>query len=263
MSDSSGGGATDDAPGRETEEDRDLASLREEVEDRYDFDDFGPADMAEMSADEWEAAFEPDTWITGEELLDRVATDLTARVATREVFARVERHDDPPHVLAYSDEGYALVRPDGSVEGQGTVLRDVKPVVALCSMADYDVNEPTTTEPLPSPDDVPEGGGELGDLVVQVVAGVQVLAGVVLLGGAVLSAAGVFGGAGSNVVLLIVAGIAFLLVGLFLFTVVANARLSGRFRAEEYRERLRTVGLDDGERPEFVPRLEADEAEEE
>ncbi|NIQ56861.1 MAG: hypothetical protein GWN85_26365, partial [Gemmatimonadetes bacterium] len=45
-------------------------SLREAVEAKYDFDDFRPADMAQMSLEEWEAAFDPDTWITGTELLD-------------------------------------------------------------------------------------------------------------------------------------------------------------------------------------------------
>jgi hypothetical protein len=40
---------------------------------------------------------------------------------------------------------------------------------------------------------------------------------------------------------------------------VANARLSDKFRAEEYRDRLRAIGLDDGERPEFVPELTSEE----
>ena len=43
----------------------------------------------------------------------------------------------------------------------------------------------------------------------------------------------------------------FLLVGVFLFVVVANARLSDRFRSEEYRNRLRAVR--DHGRPDFVP----------
>jgi len=49
-------------------------------------------------------------------------------------------------------------------------------------------------------------------------------------------------------------GILFALIGVFLFTVVANARLSDRFRAAEYRDRLRAVD-EAGERPEFVPQL--------
>ena len=40
-----------------------------------------------------------------------------------------------------------------------------------------------------------------------------------------------------------------------LFAVVANARLSDKYRAEEFRNRLRAVGLDDGERPEFLDEL--------
>jgi hypothetical protein len=50
-----------------------------------------------------------------------------------------------------------------------------------------------------------------------------------------------------------VVGLGFVLAGAFLFLVVANARLSDRFRAEEYRNRLRAVGLESGERPDFLP----------
>jgi hypothetical protein len=57
-----------------------------------------------------------------------------------------------------------------------------------------------------------------------------------------------------------VMGIVFLAVGLLLFTVVANARLSDRFRAEEYRNRLRAVDLEPGERPDFLPDEDGDRA---
>ncbi|RXK51480.1 DUF7319 domain-containing protein [Halorientalis pallida] len=222
--------------------------LREQVEAQYDFDNFGPDQMAEMSADEWDAAFDPDTWITGEELLDRVEADLKNRVVVRDVFARVERLKDG-RVVAYSDEGYAAVYPDGSVEGFGTVLRDVKPVVALCSMDEYDVPDMPDGEVLPTPTEVPEGSGELGNLMLQLVGGMQVLAGIGLLGAWIVF--------GLNVVA-IVAGLAFLLIGVALFFTVANARLSDRFRAEEYRNRLRAIGIEDGERPDFLP-VEDDE----
>src|SRR6056297_1420414 len=95
----SGGGDTAESA------DEEIAALRQEVEQKYDFDNFGPQEMAEMSQEEWEAAFDPDTWITGEELLDRVEADLKNRVATRDVFARIERFDDL--LIAYSDSGYA------------------------------------------------------------------------------------------------------------------------------------------------------------
>ena len=245
-------GAEDERPAdREPPEgdERSLRAVRTEVEEKYDFENFGPADMAEMSVDEWQAAFDPETWITGEELLDRVEADLKTRVANRDVFARLERHDDPPRLLAYSDTSYAIVYPDGSVEGEGTVLRDVKPTVALCSMESYDVPEPPEGRVLPRPDEVPEGGNELGNNVLQVIAGFQIVAALVLLGAGVLR----FGTRGSNALLLFVAGIGFLAIGVVLFTVVANARLSDSFRAEEYRERLRGVGLAEGERPEFLP----------
>ena len=52
---------------------------------------------------------------------------------------------------------------------------------------------------------------------------------------------------------MLVAGVLFVGIGIFLFTVVANARLSDRFRAEEYRNRLRAVDLEPGERPEVLP----------
>ena len=233
-----------------------VEALREEVEAKYDFDNFGPEEMAKMTAEEWEAVFDEESWITDSALLDRVADDLRARVANREVFARIERHDDPNRVLAYSDEGYALVFPDGTVEGHGTVLRDVKPTVALCSMDDYDVPEPPSDDPLPSPDEIPEGGSELGNWMIQAIAGTQLLAGLVLLGGGGLAAAGVFGGVGTGPVVLIVAGLAFVAIAVVLFLVVANARLSDKFRSEEYRDRLRAVGLEDGDRPDFVPALE-------
>jgi hypothetical protein len=248
-----------DADGDEaTTDDESVEALRQEVEAKYDFDNFGPADMAQMTAEEWEAAFDEESWITGGQLLDRVADDLRSRVATREVFARIERHTDPDRVLAYSDEGYALVFPDGTVEGHGTVLRDVKPTVALCSMDDYEVPEPPSDDPLPKPDEIPDGGSELGNWMLQLIAGIQLLAGLVLLGGAGLAATGAIGGAGASPVLLVVAGLAFLAIALVLFLVVANARLSDKFRSEEYRDRLRAVGLADGERPDFVPAIEAD-----
>jgi hypothetical protein len=253
--DADGEGVTED---ESTDGDAAVEALRQEVEAKYDFDDFGPADMAQMTAEEWEAAFDEESWITGPALLDRVADDLRSRVATREVFARIERHTEPDRVLAYSDEGYALVFPDGTVEGHGTVLRDVKPTVALCSMDDYDVPEPPSDAPLPEPDEIPDGGSELGNWMLQLIAGAQLLAGLVLLGGGGLTAAGAIGGAGASPVLLIVAGLAFLAIALVLFLVVANARLSDKFRSEEYRDRLRAVGLADGERPDFVPAIEAD-----
>ncbi|WP_235853549.1 DUF7319 domain-containing protein [Halosimplex salinum] len=247
--------------GAETTETESIEALREQVEAEYDFENFGPSDMASMSSEEWEAVFDPESWITGQELLDRVEADLKRRVAEREVFARVERQDD--RVLAYSDEGYATVRADGSVEGHGTVLRDVKPTVALASMESYDVPEAPPDDLLPEPQEVPEGSGELGNTMLQVVAGFQVLAGVLLIGGWLVISIGVVAppGGGSvsslNVVAMLVAGVFFLAIGLLLFAVVANARLSDKFRAEEYRNRLRAVELEPGERPDFLP----DEAE--
>jgi len=59
--------------------------------------------------------------------------------------------------------------------------------------------------------------------------------------------------------LLAIAGLGFLTIGIILFVVVANARLSDSFRAEEYRERLRGIGLEDGQRPEFLPPAPDDE----
>ena len=226
-----------------------VEELREAVDEKYDFENFGPAEMADMSIEEWQAAFDPETWITGEGLLDRVEADLKTRVQRREVFARIERYDDPPRLLAYSDSSYAMIYPDGSVEGEGTVLRDVKPTVALCSMESYDVPDSPDGPVLPRPEEVPEGGSELGNNMLQVIAGIQVLAGLVLLGGGLFA----FGTRGENALLLFIAGLGFLVIGVILFVVVANARLSDTFRAEEYRERLRGVGLEDGERPEFLP----------
>jgi len=216
------------------------------VAERFDFEDFGPADMERMTAEEWDAAFDPDSWVTGTDLLDRVEGELRSRVARREVFAVVEREDSPDgeRVVAYADEGYALVYGDGTVEGRGTVLRDVKPTVALCSMPDYDPVDVDSDRGLPDPDAVAERDGSLGNLVLQVVGGAQVLAGLILLGAWV--------GWALHVVVAVVA-LAFLGFGVLLLAVVANARLSDRFRAEQYRERLRDAGVTEGERPNFVP----------
>lgn len=258
--DPEGAGSTGDTDTDTRTDTGDIETLRRQVEEEYDFEDFGPGDMAEMSPEEWEAAFDPETWITGEELLDRVESDLRRQVANREVFARVERFGDL--LVAYSDSGYAAVYPDGSVEGRGTVLRDAKPTVALCSMDSYDVPEAPEGDLLPDPHEVPDDSSStLGNTVLQIVAGVHVLAGLVLLGAWVLYIAGILSQPGTNtqglnLAFIIVAGLGFLSVGVFLFTVVANARLSDRFRAEEFRDRLRAVGLEDGGRPEFLREID-------
>ena len=247
-----GGGAGDEDEADGTDDvDAELESLRQAVEDEYDFEDFGPEEMAEMSYEEWEAVFDADTWITGTELLDRIEADLRGRVAGREVFARIERlvpdpaENEPERLLAYSDEGYAMVYPDGSVDGRGTVLRDVKPTVALCSMDDYEVDDPPEGEGLPAPSAVPEGSGELGNFMLQITAAIQLLAGVGLFVAWIAL--------GVETIFAPVVGLVFVIAGAFLFLVVANARLSDRFRAEEYRNRLRAVGLESGERPDFLP----------
>ncbi|WP_232701203.1 DUF7319 domain-containing protein [Halobacterium wangiae] len=278
MTDSSAGGG-DPSP-RDEEPPADLA---ERVDEEYDFEEFGPREMAEMSVDEWEAAFDPETWITGERLLDRVEDDLRHRVATRDVFAVVERDsiDGDPIVLAYSDEGYAIVYGDGTVEGRGTVLRDVKPTVALCSMDDYDVPNPPEHAGLPDPQDVPEGSSGIGTSLLQYVGLAQVVAGLLLFVSPftydplVRTCPQVVGSSarnctvagttlelhplGDSAIVAVIAGIGFLLFGGLMLLVVANARLSDRFRSEEFRNRLRSAGLGDGERPAFVPETDREE----
>lgn len=240
------------APGSDPEDaERELEELRAAVEEKYDFENFGPEQMAEMTAEEWEAVFDPETWITGSELLDRLEADVKTRVARRDVFARIERLDNPDRLVAYSDEGYVVVYPDGSTEGRGTVLRDVEPLVALNSMEEYDPPAMPEGELLPDPVDVPEGSGEKGNFVIQIIAGVQLLAAVVLLGVWLLGVFRVDPFAADPI--LLVTGLGFLVIGFFLFLMVANARLSDRFRAEEYRNRLRAIGIDAEERPEWLP----------
>jgi len=119
-------------------------------------------------------------------------------------------------------------------------------------MDSYEVEEAPAGAVLPRPDEVPEGSGELGNLMLQVIAAVLGLAGLALLGGAVL-APGAAAGSAIGRGLMIVFGLLFLAATVVLFFTVANARLSDKFRAEEYRERLRAVGLEDGERPDFLP----------
>ncbi|MFB6210215.1 MAG: hypothetical protein ABEI76_01625 [Halobacteriales archaeon] len=264
------------------DDDVSMAELRAAVEEKYDFEDFTAEDMASMSGEEWEAAFDAESWITGSALLDRVEADLQNRIASRDVFAVVERITEggEERLLAYSDEGYSIVYPDGTVEGRGTVLRDVKPVVALCSMEEYEVSEPPEGDILPDPESVPEGGSELGNQLMLAVAGVQLVAGLFLLLSPVIvepllelfcqptTETGVYNCAiglpgstttiamqspGRAIVLTTIVGLGFLVISGLLFVVVANARLSDRFRAEEYRERLRATGVGTDERPDFLP----------
>jgi hypothetical protein len=225
-----------------------VEALRREVEDEYDFEEFTPDDMAEMSPDEWEAVFDPETWITGEELLDRIETDLRRRVAERDVFAVVERPEEQ-RVVAYSDRGYAAVHGSGRVEGEGPILREIEPIVALCAMDEYDVTEPEVDRPLPDPEVVDTGSGRLGHVLLQTVAAAQVLGGIGLLVAPLFTD---LAGEGT-VILTTAAGLGFLVFGVLLFVLVANARLSGRFQAEEYRERLAAAGVGSEERPDFVP----------
>ena len=237
--------AGDHAPDDGGEAD-DLDALRERVDEEYDFDDFGPADMARMSPDEWDAAFDPETWITGDRLLDRVEAELKSRIARRDVFGVLERvrEDGEERILVYSDEGYVIVRPSGEIAGDGTILRDVEPIIALAAMESYDVPEPPDDWSLPHPDSVPEGSGEFGNLMIQTIALVQFLAGGALL------VAWLF--TDLDTVVAPAMGLVFLFIGLFLFVMVANARLSDRFRSEEYRNRLRAL-REAKERPDFVP----------
>lgn len=221
--------------------DEELETLREAVEEKYDFDNFGPADMAEMSAEEWEAAFDHETWITGSELLDRVECDLKGKIASREIFAMLER--DPQQLLVYSDVGYAIVSPDGTVEGEGSLRREVEPIVAMCSMEEYEISEPPEDYELPAPEAVAEQTGEFGNLMLQLIAGMQVVGGMALLVAFVL-------GFVSTLVAPAIGGL-FVIVGGFLFLLVANARLSDRFRAEQYRNRLRALDVEEIERPEI------------
>jgi len=79
--------------------------------------------------------------------------------------------------------------------------------------------------------------------MIQVVAIVQVLAGAALLIASFVI--------DLNTIVAPAMGIVFLLIGLLLFVMVANARLD-RFRSEEYRERLRAL-RQAKERPDFVP----------
>lgn len=243
----------DTAPGDDVDDDAELDALRAAVEEKYDFDNFGPADMAKMTPEEWEAVFDADSWITGPRLLDRVENDLKVRVASRDIFAVLERDtaDGVERLLAYSDEGYAVVSPDGTVEGRGGILRDVEPVVAMCSMEEYEVGEPPEDYQLPAPEAVAEQTGEFGNLMLQIIAGMQFLGGIALILAWLLT--------GLDTLVAPLIGGLFAVVGFLLFLLVANARLSDRFRAEQYRNRLRAVEAEGIERP-HIP-LENDAAE--
>ncbi|MEF8831283.1 MAG: hypothetical protein V5A23_07085, partial [Halobacteriales archaeon] len=170
------------------------------------------------------------------------------RVADRDVFAVVERvHGDRPRVVAYSDRSYAVVHPDGSVEGEGAVLRDVKPTVALASIPDYEVPDVPDDAGLPSPDAVGGTRSSLGNRMLQFVAAALVVSSLVLFGATVFTD---LGGAG---IVAATTGLVFLVVGVALLFTVANARLSSRYRTEEFRERLRGAGVEQGDRPAFLP----------
>lgn len=244
------GSSDDSEPAGSDPEEPSVEALRSQIEEKYDFDDFGPRDMERMTPEEWDVAFDPDTWITGRELLDRVKADMKQRVADRDVFARIERLSDPDRLIAYSDEGYAVVYEDGTVTGEGIVLRDVKPSVALCSMDEYEAPELQRGEVLPHPSEVPEGSGSLGHRMMLLVGVALTLMGVALIGAVIV-------GVSESALVGTAFGLVFIVIGFGLFLVVANARLSDRFRAEEYRDRLRAVGRGSEERPAVLEELDS------
>ncbi len=247
--DASGEPDRDPSPGSEADGDAEsVEALRERVEEKYDFEAFGPREMAEITPEEWDVAFDDESWITGDELLARVERELKSRIASREVFAVLEHAEVEGEraLVAYSDTDYAIVFPDGAVEGRGTIVRDVKPTVALCSMDDYAVDDPPEDWRLPDPDSIPDSGSEVGNWMLQLLAGTQLLVGIgTLVAWPIL-------GARDNMVLLVV-GLGFTLVGIVLFMMVANARLSEKFRLREYKGRLRSTGAASAERPDFLP----------
>ncbi|RRJ32012.1 DUF7319 domain-containing protein [Halocatena pleomorpha] len=250
--DAPAGSSDDGEPAGSDTEEPSVEALRRQVEEKYDFDDFGPRDMERMTPEEWDAAFDPETWITGTELLDRVEADMKQRIADRDVFARIERLSDPDRLVAYSDEGYAVVFGDGSVKGEGIVLRDIKPSVALCSMDEYEAPELQQGEVLPHPSEVPEGSGSLGHRMMLFVGVAMAVMGVLLIGSTVVSGS-------ERAVIGTAFGLGFIVVGVVLFVIVANARLSDRFRSEEYRDRLRAVGRGSDEQPTVLDELETDD----
>jgi hypothetical protein len=79
--------------------------------------------------------------------------------------------------------------------------------------------------------------------MVQIIAGGQLLAGLGLIGAWLVTDV-------STIVAPVVGGL-FTVVGAGLFLLVANARLSDRFRAEQYRNRLRAVEVEGVERPDI------------
>lgn len=225
---------------------RDGGSRRARSESDSLVADIDPGEMGTLSPEEWADRFDTSAWVTGTELIDRVELELQNRIATRDVFAELER-PGPDRLLAYSDEGYAIVYDDGSVEGDGTVFRDVKTSVVLAASPEYDVSAPPADWRLPEPSSIRIGGSELGNRMLQVLGAGLLLSGIAMLVG---SAIGV---AGRSPIILVFMGFAFLIGGIFLFFVVANARLSTRFRAAEYRNRLEAAKVGDDGRPEFVP----------
>jgi hypothetical protein len=106
--------------------------------------------------------------------------------------------------------------------------------------------DPPADGSLPEPREVVEGSGEFGNLMLQIVAGVQVAVGVGLLV-AWLALPSL------STVVAPIAAIGFLVIGFFLFLVVANARLSDRFRVEEFRNRLRALDEADEQWADVLP----------
>jgi len=249
------GGSADSGP-IDSEEPAVSRSLRETVEAKYDFDDFGPADMAEMSVEEWEAAFDPDTWISGLPLIDRIEDELRNRIVRGDLFAVVERHSvgGDSRLLIYTDAEYTIVFPDGRVEGDGAISREVEPVVALCSMDSYEVSSPPPDAGLPEPASIEPGSGGLGHRLLLTVAAIHALAGVALVVSPLFLRLGPGTGALTTVL-----GALFIGIGIVLGVLVANARLSDRFRATAFRDRLEAAGVGSDERPDFLPPMEAGE----
>ncbi len=192
--------------------------------------------------------------IVGTDLLDRIEADTKDRIRRRNILAMIERIsiEGTGHILIYDDLGYALVEPDGSVSGIGSIRTEIENVVVLCSMSSYDVPELLNGNFLPKISSTYKPANQIGNKLLQTLSFSFFIIGFILL----ISPIFINFYASSATILTTISGLGFILTSLFIITLVIHSRLSDRFRSSEYQNRLKNIGIGSNSRPSFIPQFE-------
>lgn len=192
--------------------------------------------------------------IVGLDLIDRIEADTKDRIRRRNILAMIERIsiEGIDHILIYDDLGYAIVEPDGSVSGIGSIRAEMENVVVLCSMSNYDVPELIKDNFLPNISSTYKPPNQIGNKLLQILSLSFFIIGCTLL----VSPIFLNFYASSATILTTISGFGFILISLFITTMVVHSRLSDRFRSSEYQNRLKNIGIGSNSRPSFIPQFE-------